>query len=97
MYFILLNDWHVARREKQDTDAEIWRIILDIDDLEEWGDARIMVMLVMMMVMMRFQNDSDDNDNNNNNTEFKVQESVHRNNNVKKKKKDAKLDTLFYL
>jgi hypothetical protein len=25
--------------------AEIWRIILDIDDLEEWGDASMMVMV----------------------------------------------------
>jgi len=35
MHFILLNDCHVARREKQDKDAEIWKIILDVDDLEE--------------------------------------------------------------
>jgi hypothetical protein len=35
MHFILLNDWHVSRREKQDRGAEICRIILDIDDLEE--------------------------------------------------------------
>jgi len=34
MHFILLNDWRVSRREKQETCAEIWRIILDIDDLD---------------------------------------------------------------
>ena len=62
MHFILLNDWHVARREKQNMGVEIWRIILDIDDLKEGGDARMMV----TVVMMRFQDDSDDNDNKNN-------------------------------
>ena len=34
MHFILLNEWYEAGREKQDTDAEMWRIILDIDGLE---------------------------------------------------------------
>jgi hypothetical protein len=35
MHFILLNDFHVAGREKKDTGAEIWRIILDIYDLQK--------------------------------------------------------------
>jgi hypothetical protein len=58
-----------------------------------------MVMLVVIMVMMRFQDDSDDNgnNNNNNNTEFKIHESVHRNNTLIYIQKYATLHSLFYL
>lgn len=53
MHFILLNDWHITGREKQDTGAEIWRIIVDIDGLEELEeDARMIVILVVVMMLM---------------------------------------------
>jgi hypothetical protein len=65
MHFVPLNDWHIAGREKKDTGAEIWIIILHIDGLEELEeDARMIVMLmVVMMIMPRFQDGYDDKNN----------------------------------